>query len=53
MKAPQIVWLMLMATEFTHVIVKYGEPKGNFNIWTTLASLIIINIILYWGGFFT
>ena len=33
-------------------VVKHGENRGKYNAWYTLASTIVVIILLYSGGFF-
>jgi len=50
---PQIIYLALIFFSLGISIVKHGESKkGNENFFTTLISIILLNGLLYWGGFY-
>ena len=51
MKWPQIVLLILYAFGLGVAAVKHGEPRDNYNFWTTLFATVIEILLLYWGGF--
>lgn len=52
MGAPQIIIIATMALNLLVCIKKHGSPKGNYHIGTHIIDLIILIIVLFWGGFF-
>ena len=54
MKAPQIIYICLMAVCFGIELVKVGKPReGTHNpiAWIVMQGIMIG--LLYWGGFFS
>lgn len=49
---PAILILLLGAMSFGIALAKHGQPSGEYNVGTTLVSLILLYALLYWGGFF-
>ena len=54
MRAPQIIYIAMLAAGAGIAMVKHGKPKeGNYNFWTSLLSSAIVVGLLIWGGFFS
>jgi len=54
MKAPQIIYLVLVGIQLLMTAHKHGEMKmDKHNIWTTILNAIFASLLLYWGGFFS
>lgn len=52
MRAPQIIFIVLMAMNFGVHAAKHGEPRDPYNIgWAALGVAVTV-VLLYWGGFF-
>lgn len=50
---PQLVWLALVMIGLGVDVARHGRPKtGKYNLWASLAALLIAVAILYFGGFF-
>lgn len=49
---PQITWIVLTSAGVAVHIVKHGQPREPFNMWTTLTATAIVTGLLYAGGFF-
>ena len=47
-----IILLCLFAMSLAISLVKHGEPQKPYSFWTTLISLIIDLVLLYFAGFF-
>ena len=47
-----IILLVLLGMGLAIALVKHGEPQRPYNFWTTLISLIIDLVLLYFAGFF-
>lgn len=47
-----IILLCLLTMGLTVSLVKHGEPQRPYNFWTTLISLIINLVLLYFAHFF-
>ncbi len=53
MKAPVIVYLILVIASLCMTAKLHGEPKtGNHNFWIILISTALNAGLMYWGGFF-
>jgi len=53
MKAPQIVYICIMALSLGMTASRHGEPKkGNESFFISLIAVAIQTAILLWGGFF-
>jgi hypothetical protein len=52
MGAPQIILIGIIVSSFTVTVIKHGEDKGKYNLWTWLISSVIEVGLLIWGGFF-
>jgi len=53
MKAPQIIWIVLVGIILFWTAYKHGQPKeGKYNFWEQIVSTILTVALLYWGGFF-
>ena len=53
MKAPQIIWLVLVGIELLFEAHKHGNMKTDrHNIFVKLFNVVFTLAILYWGGFF-
>ena len=52
MHTPQIIWIFLAGGTIFVSLMKHGEPKGNYNFWTTLIAMGLEFWIVYAGGFF-
>jgi hypothetical protein len=49
----QIVWIILMAISLGANMADHGKTRVKTdNFWTALISYVIVNGILYAGGFF-
>lgn len=52
-KAPQIIMICLMAWSIVYNAIMHGKTtERKFNVLVTIADLVIITLILFWGGFF-
>ncbi len=47
-----IVWILLQILSLGIVIGKHGEPRPNYNFWTTLIGCLIDWWLLYKAGLF-
>lgn len=56
MKAPQIIFILLVGWELIQAARHHKEPKtgleGEHNIWVKLLNVALLSGILAWGGFF-
>ena len=52
MKVPQILIIVFFTMGLTIHLIKHGEERGKYNVWTYLLSAVIEIGILIWGGFF-
>lgn len=52
MGAPQIILIVIMALGLGVDVAKHREPQGPINALTTLALVIAMCGLLWWGGFF-
>ena len=57
MNAPQITMIVLFAINFAFNASRHGEvrekPFNQYNLWVSLLRLIVIALILRWGGFWS
>jgi len=53
LEAPQTVMLLLALLSLLISAHKHGESRGKYNMWASLAAIIIQLSILSWGGFFS
>ena len=53
MKAPQIIFIILMAMSFGHHLAMHGKDRGKFHVGYTLINVLITVVLLWWGGFFS
>jgi len=50
---PQIINIILTSLVLGMSMVEHGKPKtGNENFFTTLIGVVMMNGLLYWGGFY-
>jgi hypothetical protein len=52
MNAPQIIILVLLSLQFIANVVFDGRARPNFNAAIAFIELVVITLILRWGGFF-
>ena len=52
MKAPQIIFIVLVGLELLMHANKHGQPRENYNILIALFNAVITVGLLWWGGFF-
>lgn len=51
---PEMLMLILIAWGFTITAVKHGKPRNEeYNAKSSALGLIVMLILLYWGGFFS
>lgn len=46
------IWIFLQILGVGLVMGKHGQPRGNYNFWTTILACIIEWWILYKAGLF-
>ncbi|MCK5608678.1 hypothetical protein KAR91_42770 [Candidatus Pacearchaeota archaeon] len=51
MKAPQIIFIVLMAVQFTVHSLKHGESREPYHIGHTIINTVATVALLWWGGF--
>jgi hypothetical protein len=50
---PEGIWLALAALSLVIMALANGLPRtGNHSFAGTLANVLLVGILLYWGGFF-
>ncbi len=49
---PQITWIALAAMGVGISMVKHGQPREPYSLWTSLIGTGIAVGLLYAGGFF-
>lgn len=47
-----IVWILMQILDIGIVLGKHGEPRPNYNFWTTLIAYLIDWWLLYKAGLF-
>lgn len=52
MGIPQICYIVLITLGLGISLAKHGEPKGDYNFFTTLIAVAIQIGLLILGGFF-
>jgi len=52
MSVPAITVIVLWVIGLIGVLCKEGEPRGDHSFNESLAAVLIMGILLYWGGFF-
>jgi len=53
MGIPQIILIVLMAVSLGITIAKDGTDREPYNAWQSVISIVIMVLLLWWGGFFT
>lgn len=49
----QIIILMTQMLSLGIIMARHGEPKeGKENAWHTLIAIMLLQALLYWGGFY-
>ncbi len=51
MKAPQWIYIGLLAFGLVEATIKHGQPKGEYNAYHTLVATALVALLLWWGGF--
>lgn len=49
---PQLVMLVLYASNAILSIIHHGEEQEPYNVWVTMLGIAVNFAILKWGGFF-
>lgn len=50
---PQIIYICLTMIALGKEFAKHGQPKtGNYDGWSSIIAVIVISLVLYWGGFY-
>jgi hypothetical protein len=49
---PQFTYLALVAVSFGMSIAEHGRPRAPADAWASLFSVVVINALLWAGGFF-
>jgi hypothetical protein len=53
---PQMIWLMLSCLVIIQAARKHGtlreEPYHYHNVWRVVMEYILMNVILWWGGWY-
>lgn len=50
---PQIIVIVFMLYSIGAHSYNYGTTKNTKDFWTSILSVIILAILLIWGGFFS
>lgn len=50
---PQGIFLALIILSDGIALANHGEPKGNYNFFTSLVGTALTVSLLWWGGFFS
>jgi hypothetical protein len=53
MSLPAILFLMMLAANFTFLALKHGEPQDPYNFWVSFFGSLPGMSLLYLGGFFS
>jgi len=52
MKTPQFLLLMLLFLDLGFVISKHGNPRPSYNARIDVVKVLVLILLLWWGGFF-
>jgi len=52
MKTPVILLIILWSIGLLISAKKHGQPRGEFNLYTTIYAVGIEFLLLYWAGLF-
>lgn len=52
MKTPVIILIILWSIGLLISAKKHGQPRGEFNLYTSIFSVGIEFLLLYWAGLF-
>lgn len=50
---PQLTLLLMQGLGLGIALAKHGSPGSNHNVFLSTFSTVLINLILWWGGFFS
>ncbi len=51
---PQLIYLGFAVYAVVSDAINHGKPKtGKQNVWTTIVAVLIVIVLLSWGGFFS
>lgn len=52
MKTPVIILIILWSIGLLISAKKHGQPRGEFNLYTSIYAVGIEVLLLYWAGLF-